>query len=97
MKKKAYMICDWADDKARAINSAPHIGVEYMGNCHGRIVDENNKTLGTHFSSSYGWLRNDLSSKVDSEEYEVVDLIGKEVPEKFRREDYVEELDGEQN
>lgn len=86
-KKKAYMICDYADKRAKEQNEPMNVGIEFMGNCSGRIVDENNNTLGSHFSSNYGWLRHDLSSKVSEDEYEIVDLIGKEVPEKFKKKD----------
>jgi hypothetical protein len=85
MKKKAYMVCDYTDEKASSMQGAPNIGVEFMGNCAGRIVDENNNLLGQHHSSSFGWLRSDLSRKVNPEEYEIVDLIGKEIPEHLKK------------
>ena len=83
-KEIAYMLLKYTDEKAASMDSAPNIGVEYMGDCGGIIVDEDGNVLGRHHSSSFGWLRRDLSGKVDKNEYEVVDLIGKEVPEKFQ-------------
>ena len=71
--KKAYMVCDWHDGKAAG--EAWNIGVEYMGNCRGRILDETGVELGHHHSSTFGWLRVDLSRKVNEAEYEIVDLI----------------------
>ena len=83
--KKVYMVCDYTDDKASSINSAPNVGVEFMGNCSGRLLNEEGEELGAHHSSSFGWLRDDLKSKLDSpSEYEIIDLIGKEVPVRFK-------------
>jgi hypothetical protein len=82
--RKVYMVCDWADAKAASIDGEPNIGVEYMGNCRGRILEEDGTQIGSHSSSSYGWLRSDLKSKIeDPEECEIVDLIGQPVPERF--------------
>ena len=84
-KEKVYLVCDWTDDKAASILTAPNIGVEHMGNCQGRILKEDGTEIGSHWSSSYGWLRKDLLSKLPPlHEFEVVDLIGKEVPERFK-------------
>jgi len=84
MKEKVYMVCDYTNEKAAEIQGCPNIGVEYMGDCGGRIIRENGEVIGRHHSSSYGWLRHDLQRKLDNpENYEVVDLIGLEVPEKF--------------
>jgi len=84
MKPRVYMVCDHADDKARSMNSAPNIGVEYMGNCSGRILNEDGSEIGRHSSSSFGWLRADLINKLDDKNnYEVIDLIGQKVPEQF--------------
>ena len=83
--EKVYMICDYADEKARNIQDAPNIGVEFMGNCSGRILREDGEEIGRHFSSSFGWLRQDLIRKLENpEKYEIVDLIGHPVPEQFQ-------------
>ena len=83
--EKVYMVCDYADDKAKSIEGAPSIGVEYMGGCGGRILREDGSEIGRHHSSSLGWLRSDLTSKLDDRsKYEVVDLIGQPVPERFQ-------------
>lgn len=85
MKEKVYMVCDYFDEKAASISGTPNIGVEFMGNCSGRILSEVGEELGYHYSSSFGWLRHDLMSKLDDpSKYEIIDLIGKEVPEKFK-------------
>ena len=83
--KKVYMVADYWDKKAKSIQGCPDIGVEYMGNCGGRIMHEDGTVIGYHHSSSFGFLRSDLKSKLNKdEEYEIVDLIGKEIPDKFR-------------
>ena len=85
MKEKVYMVCDHTDDKAASISGCPDIGIEYMGNCSGRILREDGTQIGGHWSSSFGWLRSDLRSKLDNpDNYEIVDLIGQPVPERFR-------------
>jgi hypothetical protein len=82
-KEKVYMVCDWHDGKAEY--GAMNIGVEYMGNCLGRILKEDGTEIGRHHSSSFGWLRSDLRSKLDDQnKYEIIDLINQEVPDKFR-------------
>lgn len=82
-KEKVYMVCDWHDGKAEG--EAWNIGVEHMGNCAGRILKEDGTKIGDHYSSTFGWLRLDLKSKLDNpNDYEIIDLIGQEVPEKFR-------------
>jgi hypothetical protein len=82
-KEKVYMICDWHDGKAAG--AAWNIGVEYMGNCSGRILKEDGTEIGRHHSSTFGWLRSDLMNKLDdSNKYEVIDLIEQETPERFR-------------
>ena len=84
--EKVYMVCDYTDSKAASISGAPNIGVEYMGNCGGRILREDGSEIGRHHSSSFGWLREDLRSKLDDpSKYEVVDLICQPVPERFQR------------
>lgn len=84
VKQRVYMVCDWTDARAQAIDGAPDIGVEYMGNCGGRILREDGSELGHHWSSSFGWLRRDLLEKLDDPaRYEVIDLIGQPVPERF--------------
>jgi len=82
-KEKIYMVCDWHDGKAEG--GAMNIGVEYMGNCSGRILKEDGTLIGNHHSSTFGWLRNDLKAKLDDQsKYEIIDLINQEVPEQFR-------------
>lgn len=82
-KEKVYMVCDWHDGKANM--GALNVGVEYMGNCTGRILREDGTKIGAHYSSSFGWLRNDLRSKLDDpNKYDIIDLIEQETPEKFK-------------
>ncbi len=82
-KEKVFLVCDWHDGKAEG--EAMNIGVEYMGNCSGRILKEDGTLIGNHHSSTFGWLRNDLKAKLDDQnKYEIIDLINQEVPEKFR-------------
>jgi hypothetical protein len=83
--ERVYMVCDYTDDKAAGINGALDIGVEYMGRCGGRILREDGSEIGRHHSSSFGWLREDLQRHLDDpEKYEVIDLIGQPVPDKFQ-------------
>lgn len=83
--EKVYMVCDYTDVKAASISGSPNVGVEYMGDCGGRILREDGSEIGRHHSSSFGWLRADLKSKLDDpSKYEVVDLIGSEVPDRFK-------------
>lgn len=82
--EKVYMVCDYTCDKAKGMDNAPNIGVEFMGDCGGRMLKEDGTLIGRHHSSSFGWLRNDLKAKLDNaEEYEIVDLIGQPVPKRF--------------
>lgn len=82
-KEKVYLVCDWSEGNVNM--GAQHIGVEYMGNCTGRILKEDGTIIGNHYSSSFGWLRNDLLRKLDDvNKYEVIDLIGQSVPERFK-------------
>ena len=84
--ERVYMVCDYTDSTAASISGALNIGVEYMGNCGGRILREDGSEIGCHNSSSFGWLREDLRSKLDDpRKYEIVDLIGQPVPERFQR------------
>jgi len=78
------MVCDWHDGKAKG--SAMNIGVEYMGNCTGRILREDGSEIGRHHSSTFGWLRQDLKRNLDNpENYEIIDLIESyDMPEKFK-------------
>lgn len=81
-KEKVYMVCDWHDGKAEG--GAWNMGVEYMGNCQGRILKEDGAEIGHHHSSTFGWLRIDLMNKLDNpNNYEIIDLIGRPVPERF--------------
>lgn len=85
MKEKVYIVCDYTDEKAMSIKGSPNIGVEHMGDCGGRILKEDGAEIGRHHSSSIGWLRKDLLEKLDDpSKYEVIDLIGKNVPNKFK-------------
>lgn len=82
--KKVYMVCDYSDDRAGRIRDCPDIGVEYMGLCSGRILSESGMVMGSHTSSSIGWLRHDLIAKLDNpDSYLVIDLIDEETPERF--------------
>ena len=82
-KQKVYMVCDWHDGKADG--GARNIGVEFMGNCSGRILNEDGSLIGNHYSSTFGWLRSDLLDKLDDvSKYEVIDLINQEVPSAFK-------------
>lgn len=49
--EKIYMVCDYTDAKASSIQGAPNIGVEYMGNCGGRILHEDGSVIGSHHST----------------------------------------------
>jgi hypothetical protein len=81
--EKVYLICDM--HKGNVNMGACNIGVEYMGDCTGRILKEDGTEIGNHWSSSFGWLRSDLKRKLDDQKkYEIIDLIGEEVPERFR-------------
>lgn len=82
--EKVYMVCDYTDDKASSIGGTPNVGVEYMGNCGGRVLKEGGTEIGRHHSSSFGWLRADLKYKLAGKEYEVIDLIGQPVPDRFK-------------
>jgi len=44
--EKVYLVCDYTDEKAAKIDCCPNIGVEYMGNCGGRIVREDGTVIG---------------------------------------------------
>jgi hypothetical protein len=82
LKEKVYMVCDYQSGNYNT--GANNVGIEYMGDCGGRILKEDGSEIGRHHSSSYGWLRNDLSRKLDNpSKYEIIDLIGQAVPEKF--------------
>jgi hypothetical protein len=88
--QKVYLVCAWTDEKAKSIKDAPNIGVEFMGHCLGYTILETGEIIGQHHSSSFGWLREDLKSKVDCyaqnkniprDSFEVIDLIGKDIPD----------------
>lgn len=86
MKEKLYMVCDYTDDKAASIQGAPNVGVEFMGDCGGRLLKEDGTEVNHWHSSSFGWLRNDLKRGVENiDQYDIIDLIGQEVPERFRK------------
>jgi hypothetical protein len=82
-KEKVYMVCDWYEGNVNV--GALNVRVEFMGNCTGRLLREDGTEIGSHYSSSFGWLRSDLKSKLDNpSEYEIIDLIGQKVPERFK-------------
>jgi len=85
-KKKVYMVSDWYNGD---VHCGPlNLGIEYMGDVSGRLLSEEGEELGRHHSSSFGWLRSDLKNKLDNlEDYEIIDLIGEEVPDKFKIQD----------
>lgn len=86
MKEKVYMVCDYTDQRAADIQGSPNVGIEHMGNCGGRILRENGELIGYHHPSSFGWLRRDLAANLDNKDnYEIVDLTGQPVPERFRK------------
>jgi hypothetical protein len=62
-KEKVYMVCDRHNAKA-AECGAWDVGVEHMGSCSGRILREDGSEIGSHSSSSFGWLRLDLARKL---------------------------------
>ena len=83
--EKVYMVCDYTDDKAASISGCPDVGVEYLGNCGGRILREDGSEIGRHHSSSFGFLRSDLKRNLDNpDNYDIVDLIGQKVPKEFK-------------
>jgi len=82
MKVKVYLICDHADQKASKIKGCPNIGIEHLGSCWGRIIQEDGRFIGSHSSTTIGWLRHDLISKLrNPDDWEIVDCI--EDPEKI--------------
>lgn len=84
-KETVYIVCDYCDNTASDIDSTPNVGVEYLGNCGGRILREDGSEIGRHHSSTIGWLRHDLKSKLDDpNKYHIIDFIGKPMPEKFK-------------
>lgn len=77
------MVCDFK--RGNYNQGANQVGVEYMGDVYGRILKEDGTEIGSHTSSSYGWLRLDLKRKLEDESrYEIIDLIEQEVPERFK-------------
>lgn len=68
-KEKLYMVCDRSPAMGR-------LGI-------GRLLRENGELVGRHASSSLSFLREDLRAKVNSQ-FEITDLIGHPVPERFR-------------
>lgn len=42
--KKVYMVCDYTDEKAKNMEAC-NIGVEYMGSCSGRILNEDGSEI----------------------------------------------------
>lgn len=71
MKPRVYLLCDRANLRREV--------------CTGRVVAEDGTLLGSYCSSTLDWLRKDLKSKLTSpNDVEIIDLIGQEVPERFR-------------
>ena len=76
------MVCDYYDGNVEA--GALNVGIEYLGNCRGRILKEDGTEIGHHSSSTYGWLRNDLKRYLDDpNKYEIIYLIGRDTPKIF--------------
>lgn len=78
------MVCDYRSGNYN--QGANNIGIEYMGDCSGRILKEDGTEIGRHHSSSNGWLRSDLKSKLDNPaNYEIIDLIDQDCPDRFNQ------------
>lgn len=86
VKPKVYMIAwSWSSNDGR-------------GDCQGSLLDSDGNILGSHYSSSFGWLRNDLRCKVSNpDDYEFVDLIGKEVPDELAAQLHLSKLEVEED
>lgn len=82
MKEKAYLVCDFREGDVDC--GALNVGVEFMGNCHGRVLTEDGTKIGQHYSSSIGWLRIDLTRNIDLDIYDIIDLLDQPVPENFK-------------
>lgn len=81
-KQKVYMVCDEIYDEKAKRDDAPHVGIENLGWCFGRILTKDGEEIGRHTSSTLGWLRKDLKNKLDDpSDYIIVDLINEETPE----------------
>lgn len=85
MKELLYLILTFTDEKAKKWGFlCPNLGIEYLGNCAGIIVNYNGLILGSHYSSTFGFLTMDLLSKIKHiKDFEIINLIGKEVPAKL--------------
>lgn len=60
----------------------------WTGDYWGRVVREDGSLIGGHVSSTLAWLRRDLLAHLDDpDKYEVVDLIGEPIPDRFREAD----------
>jgi hypothetical protein len=95
-REKLYMVCDYTDDKAASILGCPDIGVEHLGHCSGRLLKEDGTIIGEHHSSTFDFLRYDLCRKViNPEQYELIDLIGQPVPDRFKQGGTQKGLDSE--
>lgn len=82
-KNKLFLICDKA--KGNYQQGAENVGIEYLGDAVGRVVNEKGELIGRSWSSTIGWLEQDLMNRIgDLNEYEIIDLIGKPVPEQFK-------------
>jgi hypothetical protein len=71
---KAYMNLVRCDERARKEDLVQNI--EAGGWCFGQLVAEDGTLLGEHTSSTIGWLRQDLLSKLQNgHSFEVVDRL----------------------
>ena len=67
-----YLVCDY-------------YGELYLNDCGGRAILYNGKVLSTAHCSSFKELEKELLRKIpDIEMYEIENLIGQDVPEKFK-------------
>lgn len=73
-KTTVYMVCDFMVGEA--------------GDCAGRILYENGKEIGRHYSTSLDMLRLELKGKLGSinkpYDFEVVDIFWDPKPERFK-------------
>ena len=88
IKENVYLVCDWTDDKAASISGTPNTGIEHLGMCRGRILREDGSEIGSHSSTTSGFLRSDLTYKLDNpDKYHIHDFIGRCVPDRFAKDE----------
>jgi len=63
MRERIYLTCE-------AIERGDYLGT---------VMKEDGTILGSHISSSTQWLRHDLMRKIDTEQYEIIDMIEDDV------------------